>query len=179
MTGKKKKASCLCRAKVGSAGRFPVGYCCCFPDGVEHGINQANSLLPAAYKTTSTHNPRGVSERPRLTNAWKINPRGLRLAEFPGCSPQILGALGPYPPVNTTHLIGVSLGTVGAAQEGLLGLLLVSCSLIHSLNACVLGRGLGKEGRAAGMKGMVEAAGGGRIISLLAQSTRHLFWGNI
>lgn len=42
-----KKASCLCRAKVGSAGRFPEGYCC-FPDGVEHGINQANSLLPAA-----------------------------------------------------------------------------------------------------------------------------------
>lgn len=99
--------------------------------------------LGYSYKTTSTHNPQGVLERPRLANTWKINPGGSWLVGFPGCSPQILESSGLSPPVNTTRSTGVLLGTAGAALEGLLGLLLVSCSLIHSLNACVLGRGLG------------------------------------
>lgn len=141
-----KKASCLCRAKVGSIGRFPEGYCC-FPDGVEHGINQANSLLPAAIWVIpkkplllTTHEE--FSERPRLANTWRRNPGGSWLAEFPGCSPRTLGS---FPACKHDSLAwglnGNCRGSAGGFAWTFIGFLLPN-SQFERLR---VGKGLGKE----------------------------------
>lgn len=62
---------------------------------------------------------------------WLLTPNPRIFRSFPACK--------------HNSLDWVLLGTAGAALEGLLGLLLVSCSLIHSLNACVSGRGSGRR----------------------------------
>lgn len=80
--------------------------------------------------------------------------------------------LGSFPACKHHSLQGVSLGTAGAAPEGLLGLLLVSCSLIHSLNACVSGRGSGRRRRRSrGDEG--TGGGGGRGPHYLFARTKY------
>lgn len=178
---KLKKASCLCRAKVGSAGRFPKGYCCCSPDGVEHGIYQANSLLPAGIRVIPTKSlcpqpTRGfggtktckrLEKKPRRIPAgrtpWLLTPNPLMLVSFPACKHDSLH----------WGLPGNCRGSAGGFAWTFIGFLLPN-SQFERLR---VGKGLGEEEEPRGQGGW--AAGGGRIISLLAQSTRHLFWGNI
>lgn len=169
-----KKASCLCRAKAGSAGRFPVGYCCCFPDGVEHGINQANSRLPAGIWVIpmkplllTTHEE--FRRDPRLANAWKINPRGSSwLAELPGCSPQILGS---FPACKHDSLdwgrTGNCWGSAGGFAWTFIGFLLPSSQFER---LCV-GKRAREGGRAAGTEG--TGGGGGRGPHYLFARTKY------
>lgn len=112
------------------------------------------------------------------SRAWMVDfPNSL--PAHPESLAWIAAVGGLSPPVNTIHFPGGSLGTGGAALEVSAWILLDSCSLIHSLNAGGTGKGLGKEREEPrGGKGSGGGAGRGHIISLLAQSTRHLFWGS-
>ena len=111
--------------------RIPAGVLLPFSLRSQARKQSAHSLLPAgswaAHIKPILLAPREAFRRDtKPLEPPENKPHLKRQADFPACSPQILGWAGggaaPSLPVNTTRLTGVLLGSSGAALEVLLGL---------------------------------------------------------
>ena len=124
--------------------------------------------LVCSRQTTFTRIPQGVSERYEASqNPWKIKTNLKRILD--GRFPYLLTPnpwlgsqwRGSFPACKHDSLNWGLTGNRRGSAGGFAWTLLVSCSLIHSLNACVTEEGLGKE-REEPWGGRGEGGGGGQ-----------------